>query len=258
MTFSPSPLQAKAIQAIKDWFTNRTAAQQVFRVFGYAGTGKTTITRHAIAELGLDTVRATACSMQLHRQGGFGHDTQGYAGLDHPLTGLPRLRGDAGESKVKAELPISGIVLGAASAVRGIAASLARLRLSDIHKPRFVLNEHRCCARQLSCSTRCRWWATTWRASPCLRQADRAGRPRSAAAVRAKARSRNVSRRDVRIHRRPSAIIRLATLARMANPSYGKHDNSSGRCAGSMWRPSRCCAAARSRSTPRACSSTSP
>lgn len=34
MTFSPSPLQAKAIQAIKDWFTNRTTAQQVFRVFG--------------------------------------------------------------------------------------------------------------------------------------------------------------------------------------------------------------------------------
>jgi exodeoxyribonuclease-5 len=39
MSFMPSPLQAKAIQAIKDWFTNRTAVQPVFRVFGYAGTG---------------------------------------------------------------------------------------------------------------------------------------------------------------------------------------------------------------------------
>lgn len=55
MSFAPSPSQASAIQAIKDWFTSRTDEQQIFRVFGYAGTGKTTITRHAIAELGLET-----------------------------------------------------------------------------------------------------------------------------------------------------------------------------------------------------------
>ena len=52
---TPSDSQARAIAAIKDWFANGTAVQQVFRVFGYAGTGKTTITRHAIAELGLET-----------------------------------------------------------------------------------------------------------------------------------------------------------------------------------------------------------
>ncbi len=45
MTFTPSDLQAKAIHGIKDWFQNRTKEQQVFRVFGYAGTGKTTIRR---------------------------------------------------------------------------------------------------------------------------------------------------------------------------------------------------------------------
>ena len=55
-SFTPSDLQAKAIREIKDWFLHRTAEQQVFRVFGYAGTGKTTITRHAIDELGLDTM----------------------------------------------------------------------------------------------------------------------------------------------------------------------------------------------------------
>jgi hypothetical protein len=60
-SFTPSDLQAKAISGIKDWFLHRTADQQVFRVFGYAGTGKTTITRHAIDELGLDTMtRGTA------------------------------------------------------------------------------------------------------------------------------------------------------------------------------------------------------
>lgn len=37
MTFAPSPFQAKAIRDIKDWFTN-PMQQQVFRVFGYAGT----------------------------------------------------------------------------------------------------------------------------------------------------------------------------------------------------------------------------
>jgi hypothetical protein len=55
-SFTPSDLQAKAIREIKDWFLHRTAEQQVFRVFGYAGTGKTTLTRHAIDERRLDTM----------------------------------------------------------------------------------------------------------------------------------------------------------------------------------------------------------
>jgi exodeoxyribonuclease-5 len=55
-SFTPSNLQATAIREIKDWFLHRTAEQQVFRVFGYAGTGKTTLTRHAIGELGLDSM----------------------------------------------------------------------------------------------------------------------------------------------------------------------------------------------------------
>ena len=60
VSFTPSPLQAQAIRDIKEWFLDRTDEQQVFRVFGYAGTGKTTITRHAIAELGLDTMTRDA------------------------------------------------------------------------------------------------------------------------------------------------------------------------------------------------------
>ena len=58
--FSPSPLQAQAIRDIKEWFENRTNTQPVFRVFGYAGTGKTCITRHAIVELGLETMTRAA------------------------------------------------------------------------------------------------------------------------------------------------------------------------------------------------------
>ena len=52
--FQPSLQQSRAIAEIKDWFCHRRREQQVFRLFGAAGTGKTTITRHAIAELGLD------------------------------------------------------------------------------------------------------------------------------------------------------------------------------------------------------------
>jgi exodeoxyribonuclease-5 len=59
-SFTPSDLQATAIREIKDWFQNRTGEQQVFRVFGYAGSGKTTLTRHAIDELGLDTMVKSA------------------------------------------------------------------------------------------------------------------------------------------------------------------------------------------------------
>ena len=61
--FTPSDLQAQAIREIKEWFLHRTAEQQVFRVFGYAGTGKTTITRHGIDELGLDTMARSADGM---------------------------------------------------------------------------------------------------------------------------------------------------------------------------------------------------
>jgi exodeoxyribonuclease-5 len=50
---TPSDTQARAIAAIKDWFKNRTDKQQVFRLFGYAGTGKSTVLKFALDELGL-------------------------------------------------------------------------------------------------------------------------------------------------------------------------------------------------------------
>ena len=37
---TPSDTQARAIAAIKDWFENRTHENQVYRLFGYAGSGK--------------------------------------------------------------------------------------------------------------------------------------------------------------------------------------------------------------------------
>jgi exodeoxyribonuclease-5 len=56
MSFQPSFQQVDAMARIRRWFRHERHQRQVFRLFGYAGTGKTTITRHAIAELGLDTM----------------------------------------------------------------------------------------------------------------------------------------------------------------------------------------------------------
>ncbi len=54
MSFTPSPQQADAIRAIVDWFQNRTHQQQVFRLFGYAGSGKSTVITYAIQAIGID------------------------------------------------------------------------------------------------------------------------------------------------------------------------------------------------------------
>jgi putative DNA primase/helicase len=53
MSFTPSPQQAAAIGAIVDWYRDPHPKQPVFRLFGYAGSGKSTITRHVIEALGL-------------------------------------------------------------------------------------------------------------------------------------------------------------------------------------------------------------
>jgi len=45
-----SPDQEKALAAVSDWY--RSGEQQVFRLFGYAGTGKTTLARHLAENTG--------------------------------------------------------------------------------------------------------------------------------------------------------------------------------------------------------------
>jgi exodeoxyribonuclease-5 len=55
---TPSNTQYRAIAAIRDWFENDTEQQQVFRLFGYAGTGKSTVLRFALEELGLEHQRS--------------------------------------------------------------------------------------------------------------------------------------------------------------------------------------------------------
>ena len=56
--FTPSPAQAAAIRAIREWFETRSHEQQVFRLFGHAGSGKSTVLKFALGELGLSPHRS--------------------------------------------------------------------------------------------------------------------------------------------------------------------------------------------------------
>ena len=59
MTVTLSAMQSRALAAIRDWYVTRRHEQQVFRVFGYAGTGKTTTTANmavVLAEAGYNVL----------------------------------------------------------------------------------------------------------------------------------------------------------------------------------------------------------
>ena len=55
---TPSDTQHRAIAAIRSWFEHGTEQQQVFRLFGFAGTGKSTVLKFALGEIGLEPHRA--------------------------------------------------------------------------------------------------------------------------------------------------------------------------------------------------------
>jgi len=151
MSFIPSPQQAAAIAAIEDWFRRRTRDQQVFRLFGYAGTGKTTITRHAIGELGLEPMDRTGGS------GGVLYAAfTGKAALVMTRKGTPASTIHSLIYKVSEATPeeiervtreLETLRKGLRSmgpAERSFAETQIRrleLRLADIHQPRFILNE---------------------------------------------------------------------------------------------------------------------
>ena len=153
--FTLSARQAEAIANIQDWYENRTDEQQVFRVFGYAGAGKTTIVRHAIAELGLETMVRNPDGTA--SKGGVLYAAfTGKAALVMTRKGTPASTihsliyrvSEATESeieKVKQDIADIRAKLGTLAATeRLFEESRMRsleMRLQDIHKPRFVLNE---------------------------------------------------------------------------------------------------------------------
>ncbi|MGE0424951.1 MAG: ATP-dependent RecD-like DNA helicase [Reyranellaceae bacterium] len=152
MSFVPSPQQVDAIRTIVDWYGTPNRQQQVFRLFGYAGVGKSTITRHAIDALGLDTrTRGNWVA------GGvlFAAFT-GKAALVMTRKGTPastihsliyRVSEATPEEIARVEKELADLQEGLGRmgpAERAFALTQIRhleLRLADIHEPRFVLNE---------------------------------------------------------------------------------------------------------------------
>ncbi|PCH72392.1 MAG: exodeoxyribonuclease V [Rhodobacteraceae bacterium] len=57
-SFTPSAQQSAAIRLTREWFETRTHAQQVLRLFGYAGSGKSTVLKFVLDELGLSPHRS--------------------------------------------------------------------------------------------------------------------------------------------------------------------------------------------------------
>ena len=238
--------------------------QQVFRLFGYAGTGKSTITRHAIEALGLETGRTPGgCGRRavrrLHRQGGAGDDPQGHAGLDHPQPDLPRLggdaRGDRRGSRRTARAPRRPVRDGARPSVpsRGRRSRKLELRLADIHEPRFVLNEQSLVRdADLIVLDEVSMVGAEMAADllafgkPILVLGDPGQLPPIKGEGAFTDAAPDVMLTEIHRQAGESAIIRLATMARQGEPiPYGAHDTHVWKMRRRDVAPSSCCTAAR-------------
>ena len=59
-----SPQQDAALKAVDNWY--RTSDQQVFRLFGFAGTGKTTLAKYLAESIGDDILFAAYTGKAAH------------------------------------------------------------------------------------------------------------------------------------------------------------------------------------------------
>jgi exodeoxyribonuclease-5 len=144
--------QRAAVATIVDWYRNRRASQQVARVWGYAGVGKSTILRYVIDELGL---------RPMTRENSFAGGVlfaafTGKAALVMTRKGTPastihsliyRVSEATPEEIARVEKELFDLQrdlrrMGPAErAFAETQISKLQLRLADIHKPSFLLNE---------------------------------------------------------------------------------------------------------------------
>lgn len=76
--FSFAPQQAEAAKTFATWWKNRDKQDLIFRLFGYAGTGKTTVVRHLVADLELSVCYAAftgKAALMMQRSGCMGAST---------------------------------------------------------------------------------------------------------------------------------------------------------------------------------------
>jgi exodeoxyribonuclease-5 len=242
MSFTPSPQQAAAIAQIVEWYRSHSR-QPVFRLFGYAGSGKSTITAHAIEALGLSPKPRDGGS-----EGGvlFAAFT-GKAALVMTRKGTPASTIHSLIYRVSEATPeeIARIEQEAADLRAGLGSLPAaeqlfamerlkrlELRLADIHRPRFVLNEQSM-IRDADLivldevSMVGQEMATDLLAfgKPILVLGDPGQLPPIKGAGAFTDAAPDVMLTEIHRQAGESAIIRLATLARRGEPiPYGEHD----------------------------------
>ena len=150
MTINLSDMQARAIAAIRDWYENRRGEQQIFRLFGYAGTGKTTITALAIDALGFEPMTPGGlggvlfaaftgkAALVMTRKGTPAQTIHSliYRVSEATPEEIARVTEDL--ASLRRDLPRMG------PAERDFAMTRIaqlELRLEDIHQPKFLINE---------------------------------------------------------------------------------------------------------------------
>lgn len=244
MSFTPSPQQAAAIRAIEDWYRNPHRKQPVFRLFGYAGSGKSTITAHAIEALGLVPKNRDGIV-----PGGvlFAAYT-GKAALVMTRKGTPASTIHSLIYRVSEATPeeIARVEKEAADLRTGLGSlppaeqlfamerlKRLELRLADIHQPRFVLNEQSLVREaELIVLDEVSMVGPEMAADllafgrPILVLGDPGQLPPIKGAGAFTAAPPDVMLTEIHRQAGESAIIRLATMARQGEPiPYGGHDD---------------------------------
>ncbi len=136
--------QSAGIRKIVNWFRNETKHQQVARIFGYAGCGKTTLLKYIISELGLDGLEVLhaaftgKAALVMTRKGTPASTIHSliYRVSEATPAEIEKVKQEAAE--IKAKLPVLNP---AARLLEDSRLRSLELRLADIHKPQFVLND---------------------------------------------------------------------------------------------------------------------
>lgn len=240
--------QASAIKEIKSWYNSLAISedgsldpdqQQIFRLFGYAGCGKTTIMRYALADLGLNfdgvspDVRAAAFT------GKASYVMRKHGTPARTIHSLIYSVHEATEEKIEEARKKLSELETAALALGGLERTLAdaqiqalRTEIRDMKKPRFGLNtesEVRDC--KLIVLDEVSMVGPEMAADilsfkkPILVLGDPGQLPPIKGEGAFTQQQPNVMLTDIHRQAEESAIIRIATAARTNQPiGYGKHD----------------------------------
>ena len=244
---TPSETQHKAIAAIKAWFENDTERQQVFRLFGYAGTGKSTVLRFALEELGLEHQRdgedGCACvpgvvtatftgkaALVLRRKG---TPARTIHSLIYSVIEATEEQVEAAETKIQAAIAEAGRLSGFERTTAEATIEAMRQAVLEMKRPRFALNRK----SDAACATLIVLDEVSMVGEEMARDLMSFGKPILVLGDPGQLppiRGEGAFTKDppdfilTEIHRQAaeSAIIRLATMARQGEPiAFGQYDS---------------------------------